>query len=270
MDAEERFHNKRMGYVKYFFHMKHHVPLESMNTNWTMKYVSINGQIVVKRQYKVETWNTSNSKMLKPKSKNQCKNGKQKTHRNDCEQSWEGDFTTEKPRSEGGGRDKLKKVDGDFPTCRRKIEAIMKMKQERRKTWKEKEEDDSCIAPLMVMFRCVWEKLRRIAMTTAAAKERTAKKRKAEAAFWAKRSIVSWTKWRAEAKICVHVQLGKEMTTQRTKKSQSLYYKETWGQCSQVKKIEAMVCELEGYRWDAILLNETWRHEQVRSLGDTS
>ena len=49
MDAEERFHNKRMVYVKYFFHMKHHVPLESKTTNWTMKYVSIKGQIVVKR-----------------------------------------------------------------------------------------------------------------------------------------------------------------------------------------------------------------------------
>ena len=33
------------------------------------------------------------------------------------------------------------------------------------------------------------------------------------------------------------------------------------GQCTQVKKIEELVTELEGYRWDAILLNETWRHE---------
>ena len=48
MDAEERFHNKRMEYVKYCIHMKHNVPLESITTNWTMKYVSINGQIVVK------------------------------------------------------------------------------------------------------------------------------------------------------------------------------------------------------------------------------
>ena len=48
MDVEERFHKKRMGYVKYHVPMKHNVPLESINTNWTMKYVSINGQIVVK------------------------------------------------------------------------------------------------------------------------------------------------------------------------------------------------------------------------------
>ena len=29
------------------------------------------------------------------------------------------------------------------------------------------------------------------------------------------------------------------------------------------EKIEELVSELEGYRWDAILLNETWRHEQA-------
>ena len=48
MDAEESFHNKRMGYVKYCIHMKRNVPLESITTNWTMKYVSIKGQIVMK------------------------------------------------------------------------------------------------------------------------------------------------------------------------------------------------------------------------------
>ena len=36
MDAEERFHNKRMGYVKYCIHMKHNVPFESITTNWRM------------------------------------------------------------------------------------------------------------------------------------------------------------------------------------------------------------------------------------------
>ena len=27
------------------------------------------------------------------------------------------------------------------------------------------------------------------------------------------------------------------------------------------EKIEELVTELEGYRWDAILLSETWRHD---------
>ena len=29
------------------------------------------------------------------------------------------------------------------------------------------------------------------------------------------------------------------------------------------EKIEELVIEFEGYRWDEILLNETWRHEQA-------
>ena len=39
----------------------------------------------------------------------------------------------ERCTSEGGGRDKLMKVDGDFPTCMRKVETIMMTKQ---KIWK--------------------------------------------------------------------------------------------------------------------------------------
>ena len=30
---------------------------------------------------------------------------------------------------------------------------------------------------------------------------------------------------------------------------------------NKTEKIEELVTELEGYRWDAILLNETWRHK---------
>ena len=48
MDAEERFHNKRMGYVKYFIHTRHNIPLSLISLNWTAKHVSLKGQIVVK------------------------------------------------------------------------------------------------------------------------------------------------------------------------------------------------------------------------------
>ena len=34
------------------------------------------------------------------------------------------------------------------------------------------------------------------------------------------------------------------------------------------EKIGELVIEIEGYRWDAILLNETWRHEPAE-LGET-
>ena len=55
-------------------------------------------------------------------------------------------------------------------------------------------------------------------MTTAAAKERRAKKRKAEAALGVKRSIVPRTKWRAEVKMDAHVLLKKRMNTLKTRK----------------------------------------------------
>ena len=48
MDAEERFHNKRMGYVKYCIHTRHNIPLSLISLNRTSKYVSVKGQIVVK------------------------------------------------------------------------------------------------------------------------------------------------------------------------------------------------------------------------------
>ena len=48
MDVEERFHQKRMEYVKYCIHVTHNVPLDSITTNWTLKHVSVKGQIVVK------------------------------------------------------------------------------------------------------------------------------------------------------------------------------------------------------------------------------
>ena len=48
MDAEERFHNKRMGYVKYCIHTRHNIPLSLISLNWTSKHVSVKGQIVVK------------------------------------------------------------------------------------------------------------------------------------------------------------------------------------------------------------------------------
>ena len=48
MDVEERFHQKRMEYVKYCIHVKHDIPLDLISVNWTLKHVSVKGQIVVK------------------------------------------------------------------------------------------------------------------------------------------------------------------------------------------------------------------------------
>ena len=48
MDAEERFHQKRMVCVKYCIHVKHYIPLDFISMNWTLKHVSVKGQVVVK------------------------------------------------------------------------------------------------------------------------------------------------------------------------------------------------------------------------------
>ena len=48
MDAEERFHNKRLRYVKYCIHTRHNIPLSLISLIWTGKHVSVKVQIVVK------------------------------------------------------------------------------------------------------------------------------------------------------------------------------------------------------------------------------
>ena len=92
MDAEERFHQKRMEYVKYCIHVKHNVPLDSITTNWTLKHVSVKGQIVVKTCQSGSLKNIKNQD-IEQKSKAKWKNGNQKTRRNDCEQSRDGTET---------------------------------------------------------------------------------------------------------------------------------------------------------------------------------
>ena len=47
MEAEERFYNKRMGYVKSCIHTRHNIPLSLISLNWTAKHVAVKGQMVV-------------------------------------------------------------------------------------------------------------------------------------------------------------------------------------------------------------------------------
>ena len=165
MDAEERFHNIRMGYVKYCIHMKHNVPLESITTNWTMNYVSIKGQIVVKTiqsgnlkyikyqdveaevEEQMQKWQSIKliATIVSSREKGMRRREEGWTTRSQKTITSQRNHSNERCTSEGGGRDKLKKVDGDFPTCIRKIETIMMSKQ-KWKTWEEKEDDDSSIA----------------------------------------------------------------------------------------------------------------------------
>ena len=77
MDAEGRFHQKRMAHAKYCIHVKHNLPRDLISMNWTLKHVSVKGQIVEKHA-KVEASSTSNTKTSKQKSKVKWRNGNQK------------------------------------------------------------------------------------------------------------------------------------------------------------------------------------------------
>ena len=45
MEAEERFHQKRMGYVKDCIHVKHNILLDLINMSWTLKHVSVKARL---------------------------------------------------------------------------------------------------------------------------------------------------------------------------------------------------------------------------------
>ena len=48
MDAAERFHHKRMGFIKLCPHTKQQIPLERTTLNHKKRNVIVDGQIVVK------------------------------------------------------------------------------------------------------------------------------------------------------------------------------------------------------------------------------
>ena len=87
MDANERFHRKRMVYVKYCIHEKHNIPPDSITTNWTLKHISVKGQTVVKNMPKWNPVTYIKYHDIEAEAEEQMKNGNQKNHRNDCEQS---------------------------------------------------------------------------------------------------------------------------------------------------------------------------------------
>ena len=69
----------------------------------------------------------------------------------------------------------------------------------------------------------------------------------------------------AEVKICVHV--STEEKDDHSKKQRSdIHYssKKNMRSMHSSEKIEELLSALEGYRWDAILLNETWRLNRLK------
>ena len=86
MDAEERFQNKRMGYVKYCIHTRHNILLSLISLNWTAKHVSVKEQIVVKT-CQSGSLKFSKYQDIEDEVEEQMQKWQTKTHRNDCEQS---------------------------------------------------------------------------------------------------------------------------------------------------------------------------------------
>ena len=66
-------------------------------------------------------------------------------------------------------------------------------------------------------------------------------------------------------KIFVHVLLRKKDEHPKNKEVTFIILRKNMRSMHSSEKIEELVTELEGYRWDAILLNEMWRHEPAES-----
>ena len=139
MDAEERFHQKRMGYVRYCIHTRHNISLHSTSLNWNSKYVSVKGKIVVKTcqcgslkyfknqdiELEVEDQMENGNKKLiattaSSREKGQRRRNEGKTTSSRIHLTTQGNQGKDRHTSEGGGRQKLKQVDGDIPACMRR------------------------------------------------------------------------------------------------------------------------------------------------------
>ena len=48
MDAEEIFHQQRLGYIKCCIHTRHNVPLAQISMNRTTRHVPVDGQIAIR------------------------------------------------------------------------------------------------------------------------------------------------------------------------------------------------------------------------------
>ena len=106
--------------------------------------------------------------------------------------------------SEGGGRQKLKHADGDFPLCMRRESGDSEKKWVKTKIRKEEEEEevDSNFETLTVTCHWVCEDLMKNTMKAAAAKKTTKTRRWAEAVIRAAGRKTAEAKRQAVAKIC--------------------------------------------------------------------
>ena len=48
LDVEERFHQKRLGLIKYVLHEKHNILLHNIQLNYEKRSAMVNGQVIIK------------------------------------------------------------------------------------------------------------------------------------------------------------------------------------------------------------------------------
>ena len=128
-------------------------------------------------------------------------------------------------RGKGGGRLKHRTIDGDVPLCPRKIEKDSN--DDNSSKGKKREEKESGSSTLSKTKHCVLNKM------ASGSKD-----------------------------ICPRSTEKKDDDTKKPR-SDFHYSSKNMRSMHSSEKIEELVSELEGYRWDAILCNETWRHEQA-------
>ena len=136
-------------------------------------------------------------------------------------------------KGKGGGRLKLCNVDGDVPLCLRSFD--------------EENKDSSS------------KKRQRRQDGGAEATFRTAGRMTAEA------------KRQAVARICAAILLKKKTRKWKNKRKRHHIHRATKNMRSihSSERIEDMICELEGYRWDVIMNERNLEARQVRHLGNT-
>ena len=157
----------------------------------------------------------------------------------------QGNQQTNRSTSEGGGGDKLKNVDGDFPACMRLRIAAMTTQEKNeglkgRRGGRLKHYNVDGDVPLCL------RKTERESKDGSSSNEKN-RDDKSKMMSGSKDLCRDSTRKRND-----ETAINKEVTFIVLQKID---------QCTQ--RIEEMICELEGYRWDAISLSETWRQDKA-------
>ena len=237
MDAEERFHHKRMGFIKLHLHTKQQILFKRIALNYKKRNVIVDGQIVVKtcedgtlkynHHHNIEKRRrTTHGRMADKKLVASIVSSREKgierrkggattsSHKENGEESKQQQMMHSS--SKGGGRQMLRHIDGDVPMCLGKKERMTKEKQE--------EVSSS-----------------EVSKHTSNHDEGTVKEKKGEKSS-------SSSKCR-----------NPTSTNEDSKDVTFIVFQKDTRSMSSSVRIDEMFSELQGCRWGAILVSETWR-----------